>query len=157
MIDSNEHQYLVQSTSASLWRTIPPIWNHMRSIIHRIAREDYGITSTQFQVLHRIREENKKTVSELSDCMVVSRPSVSRAVDELVRAGLIERKGDSVDRRVVYLKPSAKGEEIISKVHAKNNVIMQEVFSSLDDRELKSLASAFQILEKVLDRNNIEK
>ncbi len=157
MTDSIKHQHLVQSTSASLWRTIPPIWNHMRSIIHRIAREDYGITSTQFQVLHRIREENKKTVSELSDCMVVSRPSVSRAVDELVRAGLIERNGDSVDRRVVYLKPSAKGEEIITKVHAKNNVIMQEVFSSLDDRELENLASAFQILEKVLDRNNVEK
>ncbi len=153
----NERSQSVKLVSTSLWRTIPPVWNCMRSIMHRIAREDYGITSNQFQVLHRIKTENKKTVSDLADCMAVSRPAISRAVDELVKAGLLEREGDPDDRRVIYLKPSDKGEEIIAQIHAKNDLIMQSIFSSLTSAELENLSEAFRILEKVFEKDSIEK
>jgi DNA-binding MarR family transcriptional regulator len=128
MTETSDHQRMVQKASESLWKTIPPFWHYMRSLIHRIAREDYGITPTQFQVLRRIRQENKRTVSDLSNCMFVSRPCISRAVDELVGAGMVERKGDSTDRRVIYLTPSAKGAAIVDDVHVKNSAIMREIF-----------------------------
>ena len=157
MNSSKDHQTRVQATAAFFWKTIPPIWHYMRSIIHRIAREDFGITSTQFQVLHRIKEENKRTVSDLSDCMFLSRPSISRAVEDLAKAGLLEREGDSVDRRIIYLHVSSKGEEVISQIHAKNSLYMQDLFLGLDDDELERLNTAFRVIEKVLQKNSIEK
>lgn len=150
MNDNQSHKQLVQDTTKSFWKTIPPIWHFMRSLIHRIAREDYGITSTQFHVLRRIKEENKKTVSELSDCMFVSRPGVSRAVEELVKAGLLEREGGSNDRRVIYLSLSKRGEEVITRIHEKNSISMRDWFSTLDDADLECLKAAFLVMEKLL-------
>ncbi len=157
MENNRSHQDLVKKTTESIWKTIPPIWHYMRSIIHNIAREEFGITPAQFQILRRIRQENKRTVSELSDSMMISRPGVSRAVDELVNAGLIERKVDPSDRRIVYLSPSKDGEELIIKVHEKNNQVMQALFMNLHEEELESLLAALHVIDNILLSTNIIK
>lgn len=157
MENNRSHQDLVKKTTESIWKTIPPIWHYMRSIIHNIAREEFGITPAQFQILRRIRQENKRTVSELSDSMMISRPGVSRAVDELVNAGLIERKVDASDRRIVYLSPSMEGEELIIKVHEKNNQVMQALFMNLHEEELESLLAALHVIDNILLSTNIIK
>ena len=138
---------------AAFWKTIPPLWHYTRSAIHRTAREEFGITSTQYHVLRRIKEGKRKTVSELSECMFISRPSISRAVEELANMGLIERERDRQDRRIVYLTPTQAGQDLMEQIYAKNNLFMRKMFSSLDDRELKTISDAFELLQKVLNHN----
>mgnify|MGYP000847083737 CR=1 FL=1 len=157
MDDNQSHQDLVKKTTESIWKTIPPIWHFMRSIIHNIAREEFGITPAQFQILRRIKQENKRTVSELSDSMMISRPGVSRAVDELVIAGLIKRSVDPSDRRIVYLSPSMEGEELIDKVHEKNYQVMQALFMDLHQDELEKLLAAVHVMDNILLSTNIIK
>jgi DNA-binding MarR family transcriptional regulator len=143
----------VEETIAAFWKTIPPLWHYTRAAIHRTAREEFGITSTQYHVLRRIKEGKRKTVSELSECMFISRPGISRAVDELANEGLIERERDRKDRRVVYLTPTPAGHKLMEQIYAKNNLFMRKIFSSLDDQELKTINEAFESLQKALNHN----
>ncbi len=154
MNPKTDHQELVIHTIESFWKTIPPLWHYTRSVIHRTAREDFGITSTQYQILRRINDRGRRTVSELSDCMFVSRPSISRAVEELVTAGLAVRECDPQDRRVMYLSLTDKGKELILQIYTKNNLFMHEMFSTLEDPELENVCSAFELLEKILIINS---
>jgi DNA-binding MarR family transcriptional regulator len=153
MKSQEKHTQAVEETIRGFWKTIPPLWHYTRAAIHRNAREDFGITSTQYHVLRRIKEDGKKTVSELSGCMFVSRPNISRAVEDLANAGLIERERDINDRRVVYLSATPAGQSMIERIYTKNNIFLQGVFSPLADEELAAVQNAFDILEKILINN----
>ncbi len=144
----------VQAAIGGFWKTIPPLWHYTRAAIHRTASEDFGITATQYHVLRRIKESDLRTVSELSECMFISRPGISRAVDELANAGLLERQRDEADRRVVYLSVSLAGQTLMEKIYQKNNQFMQNFFSSLDDAQLATVREAFEILQNRLDQSS---
>lgn len=154
MKSQKDHFQLVEQTIMGFWKTIPPLWHYTRTVIHRTAREDFGITSTQYHVLRRIKEGGRKTVSELSDCMFVSRPSISRAVEDLVGAKLLERERDPVDRRIAYLSLTLAGQETILQIYAKNNLFMRDMFSSLEDQDLETVNQAFNVLEKILNERS---
>jgi len=137
----------------SFWRTIPPLWYYARSALHRIAYEEFGITSAQFHILKRIFE-GKQSVSELSHCMFVSPPNISRAVEELVIRGWAERERDSQDRRNVNLRLSEKGKELLDLIHQKNNQFLSELFAPLNSEEINIIVIAFNQLDKILHQRD---
>jgi DNA-binding MarR family transcriptional regulator len=143
------HDENVRKTVEAYWKTIPPLWQYVRHSVHRIAKEEFGITYSQYHVLRRIWKGGN-SVSELSDCMSVSRPNISRAVDELVNEGLAQRERDAKDRRVVYLSLTEKGNELITQLHAENHTFMDDLFSDFTDEELNEMTSAFLRLEKIM-------
>jgi DNA-binding MarR family transcriptional regulator len=87
--------------------------------------------------------------------MFISRPGISRAVEELASAGLIERERDQRDRRIVYLSVTPAGQAMMEQIYTKNNLFMRSMFSSLDDHELETVNDAFHILSKILDSNSL--
>jgi DNA-binding MarR family transcriptional regulator len=147
---------LVKRTIESYWRTVPPLWHITRSDMHRMARDEFGITSTQFHTLRRI-SEGKKSVSEISDCMFISRPNVSRSVEVLVSKGWVNREGNSIDRRNINLSLTDKGSDLLKQLHARNNLFMAELFSTLDESELQTIITAFNSLGKILNKNSTSK
>ena len=155
MNSQETHSSSIEETITEFWKTVPPLWHYTRASIHRTAREDFGITAAQYHVLRRIKEGGRKTVSELSECMFISRPGISRAVEELASAGLIERERDQRDRRIVYLSVTPAGQAMMEQIYTKNNLFMRSMFSSLDDHELETVNDAFHILSKILDSNSL--
>lgn len=149
METKNNHSAQVRSAIESFWKVIPPLWHYTRLTIHRMAGEEFGITTTQYHILRRIKD-SKKSISELSDCMFVSRPNISRAVEELVNGGWALRERDAQDRRIVYLSLTDKGQELIRQMKLKNDRFMSGMLSSLTDEELQTITDAFESLQKVL-------
>ena len=153
MDKSINHNEVVSKTVEAYWKTIPPLWHYIRASIHRVAKEEYGITYSQYHVLRRIWK-GKNSVSELSECMLVSRPNISRAVEELVNEGLAYRERDPKDRRVVYLSLTEEGNDLITRLHARNDEFMEGLFSNYSDAELKEMEKSFLSLEKILEERD---
>ena len=145
----NDQDLQLRTAIESFWKVIPPLWHYTRSTIHHLATEEFGVTTTQYHILRRIREGNK-SISELSDCMFVSRPNISRAVEELVNGGWAQREKDKQDRRIVYLSLTEKGRDLIHQMKSKNDHFMSGMLSGLTAKELQSLIEAFGSLEKIL-------
>ncbi|HUV16622.1 MAG TPA: MarR family transcriptional regulator [Pelolinea sp.] len=133
------------------WQTFPPIWHATRALTHQTATDEFGITASQFHTLRRI-EEGKASVSLLADCMQLSRPSVSRSVDELVNAGLVDRERDSGDRRNVRLFLTASGKKLIESLHKVIGEKMKQKFVNLDEEELNVILAGLSSLQKVFGR-----
>ena len=133
------------------WQTIPPLWHATRTLTHRIAADELKITPSQFHVLRRI-SSGIESVSGLADCMHLSRPNVSRTVDELVNHKLVQRKRDPDDRRNIILSLTKKGKTQIDTLHKKIGEKVIEKFMRLDEKEIESLKLGLHLLQKIILR-----
>jgi DNA-binding MarR family transcriptional regulator len=82
--------------------------------------------------------------------MFVSRPNISRAVEDLVNGGWAHREKDRQDRRVVYLSLTEKGSDLIRQMKIKNDHFMSDMLAGLTAEELQTITKALDSLGKVL-------
>jgi DNA-binding MarR family transcriptional regulator len=78
-----------------------------------------GLTPAQHQLLLAIKGhpgEEAPTVGELADYLVTKHHSVVELIDRAVDAGVVERRRDEADGRVVHLVLTPLGEEKIEKL-----------------------------------------
>ena len=90
--------------------------------------------------------DRRLRMQDLADRVVLSRTRISRVVDELVRAGLVERRGDDADRRVNYAVLTGAGRRRLRAAAPVYLAAIDRHFTShLDDRERRTLTT---LLEK---------
>jgi len=78
-----------------------------------------GLTPAQHQLLLAIKGhpgESAPTVGELADYLVTKHHSVVELIDRAVDAGVVERRRDEDDGRVVHMVLTPLGEERIEKL-----------------------------------------
>jgi len=143
---------LLRETIELYWRVTLRLWHITRAQIHDLATSEYGITSSQFHTIRRISQRDA-SVSTLADCMHVSRPNISRVVDELVQNGLVNRKRDPDDRRNIQLSLTDTGKKLIKDLNKKHVRILADQFSILSNEELRILFSALESIKKVINQN----
>jgi DNA-binding MarR family transcriptional regulator len=70
----------------------------------------FGMTRAQWAVLAKVERFEGMKQSELAEQMEMQPITLTRLIDKLADAGLIERRGDDTDRRVnrLYLKKAAR-------------------------------------------------
>lgn len=154
--NSQRDSELLKETMDLFRQVMMPLWHITRSQIHKLAAEgNYGITSSQFHTIQQIHK-GIDSVSELADCMHVSRPNISRLVDELVQEDIVERCRDLDDRRNIKLTLTVNGEKLIQDLQNRYSEILTEQFSILDNEELKTMTLAFKSMKKIIDQNDQE-
>lgn len=151
MLD-NQTQVKRKEAADQFWEAIPPIWYSLHSQIDKTAREKFDITAGQFHVLQRIKS-GKTSVSDLADARHISRPTVSRKIDNLVEKGLVSRKESREDRRFTILELTEEGKNILQILASSRRVWLEEQLGTLDDKELEMIIQAFSVLGKLQKRN----
>lgn len=129
------------------WESVPPAWRQTRSQIRRIAVEKFQMTEEQFQVLRRIRK-GSASVSALAEASQTSRSAVSKAVDALVRRGLVTRSQDPDDRRNVPLALTGEGQRVMDGVFTEAEAWLSARFERLSPEKLEILLQGMEILRK---------
>ena len=80
---------------------------------------DAGLTPMQHQLLLAIRgHHGTPTVGDIADHLLLRHHSAVELVDRAERAGLIRRRPDVADRRVVHLELTADGERRLADLSA---------------------------------------
>lgn len=112
----------------------------------------WGITLMQFNVIRicYVRDpENLGIPSGTIGAALAKRvPDVSRLLDRLVKAGLIERAPAPDDRRVVLIRLTTKGFDLVEKIHAPllehNRALFEHLTEAEQQRLANGLARAFE-------------
>lgn len=131
------------------WETVPPLWNAVRSHIRATATTRFDITVEQFHVLRHVRRGI--SMSELATVKSISRSAISQAVDTLVHKGLLTRVQSTQDRRYVELALTEEGNRLLDTVFQETRAWMKERMQGLTASELEAIASAMQIMKKIVD------
>ena len=99
------------------------------------------------QLLSAIASREPATLNDVARAVARGAPAVSRSVDSLVRAGLVERTQDPNNRRRLALRVTEAGREALSS-RASANSSLQQKLERLAQSELRAVERAIEILER---------
>jgi DNA-binding MarR family transcriptional regulator len=117
--------------------------------------EDSGLTLTQCKVLTALTAGSKGEPQAAKDIAAhtgASLPTVSRAVDVLVRADLVRRDEDTEDRRVRNLSLTEDGERLVRQLLAARVEGLATFIASLSQTQRHKLSAA---VDALLEREEI--
>jgi DNA-binding MarR family transcriptional regulator len=92
-----------------------------------------GISGAQVWVLATIADKPGITVSQLSQAISVHVSTASNLLDKLARAGLVERIRGEQDRRVVRLRLTEAGGEILARAPRPLTGLMIDALNKMPD------------------------
>jgi DNA-binding MarR family transcriptional regulator len=98
-------------------------------------------------MLSAIASKEPATLNEVAKVVGRGAPAVSRSVDALVRAGLVERTQDPNNRRRLALKLTQAGREQMTRRIAGGPALRGKL-ERLAHSELRALERAIEILER---------
>lgn len=104
---------------------------------------DHGLTINDYEVLLRLSRAPDRRMRrvDLAEEVLLSPSGITRLLDGLERASLVERAACASDRRVVYAVLTDTGREKLEEASATHRVQVQEHFAArLDDDQLATFA-----------------
>jgi DNA-binding MarR family transcriptional regulator len=101
---------------------------------------DDRVTPSQLKVLKLVARTNARRIGDVADFLAVSNAAASKAVDRLVRRGLIRRTEAAADRRAVELSLTPEGRTLLAQYEAATSQVLKELFGNLDPDELRDTA-----------------
>ena len=125
----------------------PQMQRRFSALLHRELRDEiHAVTGHQLSVLTYLRGQSV-TMRELAKELDVGESAATSVVDRLVRQGLVVRRDDPSDRRVVRLALSDTGESLVTKLHATACRKTANLLVSLSDDQLAQLVATMEMLE----------
>lgn len=114
----------------------------------------YGINAAAFDILAALRRHGapyRQTAGALAESSLITTGGISLRVDRLEKVGLVIRERDHDDKRVVYVKLTEKGLELIEKVAADHFANEEKLLVGLTTSERRQLGQLLSRLERSLD------
>jgi MarR family transcriptional regulator for hemolysin len=105
-----------------------------------------GVTRAQWKLLFRLERNPGLRQIELADMLDIEPITLSRIVDRLEEAGLVERVADPADRRAWRLHVTTKSRPLIEKLRGIANEMTAHAFEGVSPEHLKI---AREVLERV--------
>lgn len=133
------------------WPEVEAILNILRTsdqFQNRFGRlfREYGLTTSQYNVLRILRGEGKPMPSlEIADRMVQVVPAITGLIDRLEKQGLVRRERSTEDRRVVYVELTNKARKLLRDLDGPDIELHKQLIGHLSRRELRELS---RLLEK---------
>jgi len=97
-----------------------------------------GVTRAQWKVLFRLERRPGLRQIELADMLDIEPITLSRIVDRLEEAGLVERQPDPADRRAWRLHVTAAAQPLIEKLRVIADEMIAEAFAGIDPKDIET-------------------
>ncbi len=110
----------------------------------------FSISKQEFGLLHLINNHDCNTMSYYSKKIMISKPNLTVMADKLIQENLIERIYDPKDRRLIILKITEKGKNVLEEHKIKIKEVIVKKFDLLSDEEIKRLCELIDEMEIIL-------
>lgn len=103
--------------------------------------KSFGISSAQYNILRILRRGNGVglPILEVGEQMITRVPDMTRLVDRLEDAGYAERHRSTEDRRVILVRITDKGRELLSSLDGPTTELYRELLGHLSPDEMAEL------------------
>jgi DNA-binding MarR family transcriptional regulator len=114
-----------------------------------------GVTFSQLKLLKMVAVTGGYSVSNLAQFMGVSTAAASRAVDRLVKRGLLNRAEAEDDRRAVQLSLTQEGTDLLGQYDRAAEAALRGAFESLTPEQLRETGDLLDRLSvKLVEQSN---
>lgn len=134
-------------TVVTLFRTTAVIDRHFSTVMG-----ESGLTAAQYNVLRILRGAGPKGLPTLAirDRLVDLSPGITRLVDRLETAGLVQRDRDTGDRRQVTCRITSAGLALLKRLDAPVDAAERSVVSTLSAAEQRTLVRLLDLVRSGL-------
>lgn len=120
--------------------------------ISNIEFKEYDLTKGQYLYLVRICENPGIIQEKLAEMIKVDRTTAARAISKLELNGFIEKKDDTLNKKIKKLFPTEKGKNVYPFIKRENDYSNTVALSGFSESEVETV---FNLLQRV--RKNVEK
>lgn len=105
----------------------------------------------QLKSLFFISNRGTTSLGKLAAALEVTPTNTTGIADRLLKRGLITRTESPDDRRVLVLRTTPQGEELVAELRRKRKERMDELFNRLTDEEASIVAQALKFMVKAIE------
>ena len=98
-----------------------------------------GVTRAQWKVLFRLSREPGLRQIELADMLDIEPITLSRIIDRLAEAELVERQPDPADRRAWRLHVTGRAQPLVEKLRRLADELFAEAFAGIDPKDMENV------------------
>jgi DNA-binding MarR family transcriptional regulator len=109
-----------------------------------------GISMTHFHVLTLLRHHDAMPMGRIAEILDASVSSASGIIDRMEERGLVERIRVPDDRRVVLVRPTQTGNDVVDEAELVKSEILAASFARMEPDQLERLALAATDLEHAI-------
>lgn len=110
------------------------------------------LTSSQIKVMASFAEQPGFTMTELSRVHNVSISTMTSMVDRLIQNGLLERRRDERDRRIVRVSMTAKGRQLVKHVMKVRRHELEKFLQELSTGEVTRFVEAIETVAEYMTK-----
>jgi DNA-binding MarR family transcriptional regulator len=92
---------------------------------------DLPLTMAQLKSLFFISNHGSTTSGKLANALKVTPTNVTGIIDRLIKQDLVKRDNSAEDRRVLLLKTTTRGEELVTRLREVRRGYLKEVLEKL--------------------------
>ena len=101
-----------------------------------------GISMTQLHVVSILERHGEVPMNRLAELLDVSVSNATGLIDRMEERGLVERGRVPDDRRVVLVRVTERGREVLAELEVLRDDLVASVLARLDDDQLAGVARA---------------
>lgn len=107
----------------------------------------YGVNEQDVEIIRYLNETDLKKMKEIGEFFNIKLSTLTSTIDKLEKNKLVKRKNSKEDRRVIYIRPTSKGENLLAELSD-----MMKSLSEAMQKESKpdDFTSMLDGLEKIL-------
>jgi DNA-binding MarR family transcriptional regulator len=124
---------------------------NVRTALREVVREE-GLTQNEIEVLLFLQRGTFDTARDISQVRGMPRSLVSKAVDQLVRRGLVEAVHDQSDRRVVRLRLLPSAQQMVDRLVRARQEFFAQLCQGVTEQEASAFYSMVGKMTENLDR-----
>ncbi|MFA5356353.1 MAG: MarR family transcriptional regulator [Candidatus Omnitrophota bacterium] len=124
----------------------------MQGFGRRQASELYKgkITIPQALLLELLNREGESRMTDMARLMHVSTAAMTGLVDRMILHGYVERVYDPGDRRIIKIKLTAAGNELVKKIITRRRSMIVNIFGALSRKDRDDYLRIMKQVEGVL-------
>lgn len=120
-----------------------------KSFVHNTKESlDASLSHSHICMLMYIKNEDTCIVTNIARHLRITLSAVTNLVNKLFEMGLVTRIRSEEDRRIVVVRLTDKGRDILKKIDETRTKLFEVYFSNLSEEELHSLLN---IINKISD------
>lgn len=93
------------------------------------------ITFPQVLIMDFLNKNGKSKMTDIAQFMGVTTAAMTGIVGRLVKSGYVARLHDPEDRRIIKIKPTAKGSDLVKKVNTQRKQMIINMFGKITEKD----------------------
>lgn len=111
-------------------------------------KHEETLTHQNIRCMQMIKKKKEVTVKDLSEVLDVTHHTASEHIKRLINKGILEKERSAYDKRIVYVKLTPYGEEVLKRNTELDEDKLKMILERLTVEEQQKIIDAFSVLRE---------